>query len=110
MTYDSLSTINATEDVTQLLVYCNHITNGLFGPTILYSFFIIVLLANYFYQLRYSAKPKFDVSFAVAAFVSAGFAIIMSLEPGLLWYGHILICVALAGVGVLWMLLHSSEY
>ena len=101
--YPDLSTVNATTDVTQLLVYCNTVTSGWFGPLTAWAFFLVVFLGSFFAQMRTTGRPKLDVCFAVAGFTSVGFSTLMALEFGLLRPYHvaIFICIAIAGIAVI---------
>lgn len=107
--YPGLETLNATADASQILVYVNTVTNGYFGPMILYSFFIITFLGGFFMQMRTSGRPKFDVSLAVASFVSSGFCLILMLIPGFINVYHLGIMIGLAIVGVSWMYFGNSN-
>lgn len=101
--YPDLSTVNATNDVTQILVYANTITNGWMSRAILGGFFLIVLLGSFFAQMRFSGRGRIEISFAMAGVVTFGLAVIMSLEDGLLDPTWLLFSLGVAVLGALWL-------
>lgn len=108
MTYPDISTVNATNDLSNLLVYANEVTNGLFAPGVLLAFFIIILIAGFFAQMRFKGSTRFDFSFTAAGFATFGFAVIMSLKTGLLNPIYLFISLAVAILGVVWIYLASE--
>lgn len=101
--YPDISTVNATNDLTQLLVYANTITNQLFMPLVLWAFFVIALIGSYYGQLRMSGRARIEVSFATSAFVTLLFAIIMETVPGLLPAVHFWAALAITILAVIWL-------
>jgi hypothetical protein len=108
MAFPELSSVNSTNDVTQLLVYCNTVTDGYFGPLMLYSFWIVVMGASYFSQIRMTGKTKISICFISASLVSMPVALLMWLEAGLLSYVHIAIMGALIVLGGVWVWIASA--
>ena len=100
--YPGLDTINATNDTTQILIYANTITNGWLGPLILIAFFIIAFIGSYFVQMRFG-RAKFSHSFAAAAFISFGLAILMSSVNGLLGSSWVIITIAFVAISLLFL-------
>lgn len=101
--YPGLDTVqNSTTDISQLLVYVNHVTSGAFGPLMLYSFFLVVFVSGYFAQKRFTGRPKPDTAWLVAGFVTFGLALIMSMQPGLLHWTNIVVTAILAAIGLFW--------
>ena len=107
--YPDISQVNATNDLTQLLVYCNTVTGGQFGPWVAWSFFIIALLGSYFAQMRLTGRPKLDVTFASAGFVTVGFSLLMSIEAGLLSTAHVIIFLLISILGAMHVLFSEPE-
>ena len=103
MTYAGIETVNATNDLTELLVYMNLVTGGAFMPSALFAFFMIILLSSVFSNLRFSGSSRFDISFAVAGFATFGLAVIMSSRDGLLNFIFLLISLVIAIIGVAWI-------
>lgn len=101
--YPDISTVNATQDLSQLLVYCNTVTNGLFGPLVAWAFFIIVLLGTFFAQMRLAGRPKLDICLLVAGFASVGFSVLMAMEFGLLSTFWVVVFIILAIVGAIFV-------
>lgn len=98
--YPGLETVNATQDVTQLLVYCNTVTSGWFGPLVAWAFFFVVLLGSFFAQMRTTGRPKLDVCFAAAGFTSVGFSTIMAVVFGLLNPFHVVVFILISILAV----------
>lgn len=109
MTYPTLSTVNATTDVSNLLVYVNTITNGVAMPLVLLSFFIVVFLAGLFAQMRFKGVVRLDFSFAAAGFSTFGIALIMSLKNGLLDPIYMFISLGIAVLGAALLFLPSRD-
>lgn len=103
MTYPDISTVNATNDLSQLLIYANTITNGIFMPGVLFGFFTIVMLGSYFAQIRFSGRGRLDVSFTVAGFTSFGLSIIMMLSPGVIGTQYAVITLIISIIGAMWL-------
>lgn len=108
MTYPTLDSVNATTDVSNLLVYVNTLTNGYAMPTVLFGFFIVTFLGGAFAQMRFRGSARFDAAFAVAGFVTFGFAVLMSLKNGLLNPVYLFISLAVAILGAVWMFFGSE--
>lgn len=108
MTYPGLGTVNATTDVTNLLVYVNDITYGRAMPMVLLSFFLVAFLAGAFAQMRFKGQMRMDFSFAAAGFATFGLAVIMSLKNGLLNPIYLLVSLGVAILGVIFLWLRSD--
>lgn len=103
MTYADLSTVNATTDLSNLLLYVNNLTNGYAMPSVLVAFFLIIFLGGSFYQIRFRGDARWDFSFAVAGFITFGMAMIMSQKNGLLNPLYLLVSLAVAILGAVWL-------
>lgn len=103
MPYPTLADVNATTDLSNLLIYVNDITSGWAAPTILFSFFVIVLLGGAFAQIRFKGGLRIDYAFAVAAFTTFGLAVLMSIKTGLLNPLYLLFTLALSIAGAVWL-------
>src|SRR3990167_7679725 len=66
MTYPVLNGTQIGNDLTQIIVYVNSVTYGWFVPSILFSFFMIVLISSSVLQQRYSGNIKFEQAFAAS--------------------------------------------
>lgn len=105
MIFPDLSSVNATSDLSNLLVYVNTITNGIAMPAVLLAFFFIVLIGSFYAQSRLTGKQRIDVSFVVAGFVTFALALIMSLKTGLLNVIYLVFSLAILMIGVMWIFL-----
>lgn len=108
MTYQDISTVNATEDISELLVYVNSITNGLAMPSVLVAFFLITFIGGAFAQLRFRGSVRIDFSFAAASFSTFGFAVLMSLKNGLLNPLYLFVSLFMVILAVIWLYLSSE--
>lgn len=106
--FAEISSVNATNDVTELLVYMNTVTDGYFMPMVLLAFFIILCLGSFFMQMRFTGRGRFELSFTVAAFATFGFAVIMSTKNGLINPSYLIISLVAAVLGVAWLYLSSD--
>lgn len=105
MTYKTLADVNATQDLTELVIYVNDITGGYAMPLVLFGFFVVALLGSVFAQMRFKGTIRPDFSFASAAFVTFGLAVIMSLKNGLLNPVWLFLSIGLAVLGAVWLYL-----
>lgn len=108
--YADLSTINASNDATQILVYANTLTGGILGPMILTAFFLIIMIGSYFAQIKFQGRARMEFSFTVAGFATFGFALLMSLENGLLNPMYIMISLGISIIGIIWLFFSSEPY
>lgn len=108
MTYPDLSTVNATSDLSVLLVYANDVTQGYFGPLVLGAFFLIVLIGSLMAQYKFSGRIIPATSFAAASFAAAGFAIIMASVNGLINPIFVILTIVMSLVGVIWLVFSSD--
>lgn len=104
MTYPLLNSTNPTNDLTQLLVYTNTITDGWFMFSFVIAFFLITLIGGYFAQERLG-KDRFDISFAVAGFATFGLIVLLKTSNGLIPTSYLYISLIVSVIGVLWLTL-----
>lgn len=107
--YPDISTINATDDLSNIIIYANDLTGGVLSPLILLSFFIIIFLGSFFAQFRFSGRGRPEISFAVAGFATFGMAVLMSMKNGLLDWIYLLITLAVAVLGAAWLYFSSND-
>lgn len=103
MTYKTLADVNATTDLSEILLYVNDITRGWAMPSVLFSFFVITLLAGSFAQMRFRGDFRFDFAFATAGFATFGLAVLMSIKTGLLNPIWLFTSLGVALAGVVWI-------
>lgn len=109
MPYPTLDSVNVTSDITQLLIYVNDITGGLFMNLFLFSFFLISALGSFFIQDRTVGKADISVSFAVASYLTTGLAFILMLRDGLIAVPVVGICIAISALSTLWLFFSSGK-
>lgn len=90
------------------LLYVNEISNFLFMRLTLFVVFMGIMMASYFSQKRRNGEGDIVVSFAVAGFITTGFAIILSIIPGLIDIKTLVTTIAVAVVGII-MLFFSGK-
>jgi len=101
MAYNTFAEWNKT-GLDQMFVYAADVV-PLFIPFFLLSFFIIIVLASYFSSKRLSNDGDLAASFAVAGFSTFILALVMSLIPGLIPTTYVVIILAIAILGVLFL-------
>lgn len=110
MAYPDISTVtNASTDPTNLLVYANTITGGIFMPLVLGAFFVILLLGSYFAQIRFTGRGRIDFSLASSSYATFGMAVLMSMKNGLLSPIYIWIVAALAVAATAYLFMSSQD-
>ena len=76
----------------------------LFIPLVLFALFSITLMATFFSQKRLTGRGDFLASFSVASFFVAIVAFVMTLVDGLISLPTLVICAAIAIIGVVLLL------
>jgi len=111
MVYKEFSDVNASEGVQTLFVYVNEVTNGLFSAMLLFSLFMIILLATFFSAKRTSGgeDANFPASFAIAGFITASAAIVMSFVDGLMNITTLVVAIVVSTVGLVWLFFPNKE-
>jgi len=108
MTYPVLNGTQIGNDLTQIIVYVNSVTSGWFVPSILFSFFMIVLISSSVLQQRYSGNIKFEQAFAASCFATSGLAILLMMKIGLLNFGTYMFLIGLNILAIMWLYLGSD--
>lgn len=101
--YPDMGTVNATSDLSNILVYANEITNGAFIPLVLAGFFLVIFFSSFFAQIRFSGVAKPDTSFAVAGFATFGMTVLFAAKDGLVSSSNFVISLAIAIIGAAWV-------
>lgn len=94
---------NTTSDLSQLLVYANDITQGLFMPSIVAGFFLVLFIGSALLQFRFTGRVRIETSFAAAAFSTFGLSVLLAGTTGLLNPIYVLISFAVAVIGAIWL-------
>jgi hypothetical protein len=107
--YPTLASVNASTDVTNILVYANQLTCGVLSPMILFAFWCVVCFGSYFMQIKLTGFGRFQNSFAVASFLTFGLVCIMLLKTGLADTYTFLIILGVNVVAIMWLWLTSDD-
>ena len=107
-TYRTMADVNATTDVSEILVYVNEITNGWAMPSVLFALFMIVFIGGLFTQIRFKGAVRPEVAFVTAGFITVGLAVLMSLKDGLLLPRYLFTSFAIALLGIAWVYLSQK--
>ena len=100
MSYAPISSVNMSEGLHKLPAYANDATNGVFIMSFLFALYMIVLLGLYYNNIRRTGQGDIFQCFAVAGFVTALMAIILSTIPGLVSGTVLMIVIIIASLGV----------
>ena len=95
-------------DLSQLFVYANSVTDGMFMLFMTIAFFFIILIGSIVATIRTSARPRFELAFAAASFATFGFTMILSTVDGLINPLYLFISAGLTIIGVVWIFLSSD--
>lgn len=101
MAFQTFSEWNKT-GLDQMFVYAAD-TVPIFIPLFLFSFFIIITLASYFSSKRLGNDGDLAASFTVAGFTTFILSLVMTLIPGLIPTTYVIIVLAVAVLGVLFL-------
>jgi hypothetical protein len=108
MTYESLNATQMGSNLAYIFVYANEVTNYWFGNLMVISFFIVVLLAGLFMQMRFKGYFRIDSSILVSLFVTLGFATIVEQYSGILEPTIFIILIGLTILAFLWNTMSDS--
>lgn len=97
------------DDLAQIFVYTNSITDGLASPLILLSFFLIVTIGSMLFQWRFSARIKPEASFAAGSFATLGMAVIMSSVNGLLDPIYLIMSAFIMILSIIWLIFSPTD-
>jgi hypothetical protein len=106
--YPDISTVNLSVDLSNILIYTNTLTDGMFAPLFVFAFFMIVFVGSAFMQQRFTGRIELKNSFAAAGFVTFGLAVIMSMKTGLLEPYILIITIIVAILGLAWLALSAE--
>jgi len=95
------------DDLGQIFVYANSVTNGWAVLFILIAFYLIILIGGMFSQLQISGRIRPEVHFMTASFITLGLAVIMSTVNGLLAPIYLLALVGINILCLIWLMLTS---
>lgn len=109
MTYETLGERNMSEGFHVLFVYVNDVTNGLFSILLLVAFFVIAFMGSFFSQQRLIGRRDVASSFAAASYITVIASILMALIPGMLNIYVVIIWIAVAILGTLWLFLSNAS-
>jgi len=101
--YQTFTEFNRT-DVAGLFLYPASVVN-IFIPMVLFTLYIIVLLATYFSSKRLTGRGDFFASLAVAGYFTTIIAFVMSLVSGLVNITTLVVCIIAAIVGTTLLLI-----
>lgn len=107
--YPTLATINASNDISELFIYANELTGGLFMPLFLLTFFIVLFLGGCFAQQFFRGSIRLDFAYAAASFSTFGMAVIMSTRNGLLNITWLILSLVAFILGLVWLYMSNSS-
>ena len=83
--------------------YGNDTTNGIYLNLFIFCIFMAIWLGGYFSQRRKYGDGDIAGSFAVAGYVTFGFTLFISFIPGLINISTLIVVIAVAIGGTLWL-------
>jgi len=105
MAYPPYEYMNGTliqSDLSQIFLYINSVTAGMFTPMMVIFFFCVTLITSLIMQQRMTGNMRFETSFLAASFVSTGLSVIMLMNGLLDWWIPGL-CAGMFILSVLWV-------
>lgn len=109
MPYELLTNRNMSEGLHVMFVYANDVTGGLFFRLMLFIIFMIACMGTYYGQKRIAGQARFSVAFAGAGILTSIIGILsVSTIPGLNDTPAVVISIAVASLGMLFMLLDAD--
>ena len=108
MTYPIINGTSMGTDLTQIIVYSNTITGGWFVRCVLFSFFMIVLIAGAMMSQRFKGEIKPEQHFAAACFATFGLASFFMIRPGMLGIWDYVFIIGLNIIAAIWLFQFSD--
>ena len=108
MTYPSMNGTLIGSDLMELFKYANVVTNNLFVPMMVLSFFLVVTIGSFIMQLRFTSRIRPEVSILAGSFTTLAFATILEQRSGLLapWYFMLIIGVTI--LSAIWVFMGTD--
>ena len=91
-----------TSDLSQVLVYVNVVTNGLFIPFLIIFFFCVTLITSLIMQQRFTGAIKFETSVLAGSFVTTGLTTLLFMN-GLCDWSYLGISLGVFILALIWV-------
>ena len=104
--------INGTlvgDNLMELFVYANSVTNSYFVLFIVVSFFLVILLSSVLFQIRFTSRVKFETSLLASSFATLGFAVIIEQYSGLLNKNYFFAIIGILILSFMWVAFGSKD-
>ena len=92
-------------NVMQIWIYANTVTNNLFTVIFCLAFFLIILISSLIYQLRFTSRIRFEVSLLASSFALFGLELILEQQTGLLSPLYFIITIGILFISAIWVLM-----
>ena len=89
MAYPPYEYMNGTliqSDLSEVLLYVNSVTSGMFIPMMIIFFFCVTLITSLIMQQRYTGSIKFETSLLAASFVTTGLSTLLLINGLCDWW------------------------
>jgi hypothetical protein len=93
-------------DLSQMLVYVNTVTGGLFMPFMVIFFFAVTFITSMIMQQRFTGYIRPETSLVAASFVSTGLSVILLINGLIIWQIPIA-SVAIFVIALIWVVYSS---
>lgn len=108
MTYPTLNGTATGQNLLELLLYSNSVTNYLFVPFVTLAFFLVILISSIVFQLRFTNRIKPEVSLLASSFATLGWEVILMQKDGLLNPVYLVITFGIFFLSLLWVFMSSD--
>lgn len=90
-----------------IFLTANSYTGGFLDDLLLFAFFMIIMGASFFSQLRTTGESNLPGTFAVAGLMTVGLAFLFSLIDGLVSVFTLTVTISISAIGIIWVFFSS---
>ncbi len=100
--YALLNSTRVKENLAEIIIYANCVTNHWFALFLVISFFLAVFIGSLLMQFRFGGKfIRVETSFLASSFATLGFAIILETYSGILNPSYFVIILGMIILGII---------
>ena len=108
MTYPTINSTLASQNLAYFFTYANEVTKDLFGLSIVIAFFLVVFISSIMFQLRFTSRVRPETSMLASCFATLGWATILEMYSGILSPIYFVIIIGLTILSAIWVALSQN--
>ena len=106
--YPELNGTLVRQDIMEIFVYANVVTNNWFGLFVVFSFFMVTFLGTMFLQKRFVNDVMPEKCLLASSFSTFGFIVILNMKSGIIDPIYLFIVGGIAILSIIWNLMGNN--